>query len=171
MVRFSNPVIGKIIVHFSKQSRPALRPVQPSVGRAIYFLGVKRPGLDADHSSRYSAEVSEQNYVYAFPVCLHGWRWDSFIFSTPFFLFYVFQAICTGNSGRWSTKCWWYLHVGSGSDPGARDSIGFRLRGSSKMMYLEFSLNRILSVHTDRFATAGSLIGKASIFALTPEMC
>jgi hypothetical protein len=46
----------------------------------------------------------------------------------PSFLFYVFQAIETGNSGCWSTNCWWYPNVGLGSDTGARN----RLRGSSK---------------------------------------
>jgi len=37
-------------------------------------------------------------------------------------------------------------------------------------MYLGFSFNRILSVHTDRIATSGLRISKASIFALVPGM-
>jgi hypothetical protein len=36
-------------------------------------------------------------------------------------------------------------------------------------MYFGFSFNRNLSVLTDRFATAGLLIGKPSIFALAPR--
>jgi hypothetical protein len=45
---------------------------------------VKRPGLEADHSHPFNAEVkNEWRYTYIPPVCLHGVHRDNFTFSTP----------------------------------------------------------------------------------------
>ena len=55
------------IFPISKTSKPALGPTHRS------FLGVKRPGRDADHSSPTSAEVKDGwSYTSTPTICLHG---------------------------------------------------------------------------------------------------
>ena len=52
-VRYSNSVSCKnFSFSFSKKSKPALGPNQPPIllVRGFLFLGVKRPGLESDHS-------------------------------------------------------------------------------------------------------------------------
>jgi hypothetical protein len=58
------PVGGKHF-HFSMSSRPALGSTQPPIQwiPGPLFLGVERPGREADHSSPTSAEV-KKTWVY-----------------------------------------------------------------------------------------------------------
>jgi hypothetical protein len=50
---------GEDIFVFSKVSRPAVRPTQPSIQwvRVLFFSGVKWLGHDADHSPQSNAEI------------------------------------------------------------------------------------------------------------------
>jgi hypothetical protein len=66
---------GLGIFLFDTMSRPALWPIQPPIEwvPGVLFMGVKRPGREADHSSPYSAEVKEYVDLYFhFPIHLHG---------------------------------------------------------------------------------------------------
>jgi hypothetical protein len=62
--------------HFLTNSRTALGPFQPPIQRVRGgggSLGVKWPGLEADHSPSSSAEVKECVELYiTLPICLHG---------------------------------------------------------------------------------------------------
>jgi hypothetical protein len=62
-------------VLFDTASRPALRPTEPPIQwvPGALFLGVNRPGREADHSPPYSAEVKEcvELYLHS-PICPHG---------------------------------------------------------------------------------------------------
>jgi hypothetical protein len=60
---------------FTTASRPALGPTQPPIQwvPGALFLGVKRPGREADHSPPYSAEIKERVELYLnSPIRLHG---------------------------------------------------------------------------------------------------
>jgi hypothetical protein len=59
---------------FSIAFRPALEPTQPPVLGVPWTVspGVKRPGLEDDHSAPSSAEVKNVGAVPALPLCLNG---------------------------------------------------------------------------------------------------
>jgi hypothetical protein len=65
--------IGNVL--FTTASRPVLGPTHPPIQlmpRTLY-LGVKRPGREADHSPPSSAEVKNTwSYISTPPICLHG---------------------------------------------------------------------------------------------------
>jgi hypothetical protein len=66
---------GLEIFLFTTASRTALGPTQPLIQgvKGALFLGVKRPGSEADHSPPPSAEVKEcvELYLHS-PIRLHG---------------------------------------------------------------------------------------------------
>jgi hypothetical protein len=55
-------------------SRPILGPTQPHLQwvPGAPFLGVKRPGREADHSPPSSAEVNSWSSTFTPPIRLHG---------------------------------------------------------------------------------------------------
>jgi hypothetical protein len=66
---------GLGIIFISTESRSALGPIQPPIQwvSGALSLGVKRPGLEADHSSPSSAEIKEYVALYLHsPIRLHG---------------------------------------------------------------------------------------------------
>jgi hypothetical protein len=66
---------GLGIYLFTTASRTALGPTQPPIQwvPGVHSLGVKRPGREADHSPRSSAEVKELVELYLHsPIRLHG---------------------------------------------------------------------------------------------------
>jgi hypothetical protein len=65
---------GLGIFLFTTASRTALGPTQPLIQwvQGAISLGVKRPGREADHSLRYSAEVKNAwSYTSTPPIRLH----------------------------------------------------------------------------------------------------
>jgi hypothetical protein len=71
---------AKLIFLFTTVSRTALGPTQPPIQwvRGALFLGVKRPGREADHSPPSSTEVKECVELYLhFPNTL-SWRGAQF---------------------------------------------------------------------------------------------
>jgi hypothetical protein len=67
---------GLGIFLFTTASRTALLPAQPPILLGVLFLGVKRPGREADHSPPSSAEVKNMRiYTSAPQRALMTWCW------------------------------------------------------------------------------------------------
>jgi hypothetical protein len=66
---------GYFSPHSRVQTRPTLGPIQPPILwiQGALFLGIKRPGCEADHSPPSSAQVENAwSYNSTPPICLHG---------------------------------------------------------------------------------------------------
>jgi hypothetical protein len=64
---------GNFSLHYRVQHGPGAHPVSYPMGTGGSFSGVKRPGLEADHSPPSSAEVKNAwNYTSIPPVRLHS---------------------------------------------------------------------------------------------------
>ena len=62
--------------------RRALGPTKPPIQWvSVFFLGLKRPGHDVDHSSPLNAEFKNKwSYTSIHPICLRDVDWDNLTF-------------------------------------------------------------------------------------------
>jgi hypothetical protein len=86
------PIMFAFSGNFTTASRTALEPTQPPIHwvSRVFYLGVKRPGCEADHSPPSSAEVKECMELYLCSPNTTSWRGahlkkhrDNFTFTSP----------------------------------------------------------------------------------------